>query len=154
MQIKLLCIGKIKERWLQQGIEEFQKRLSRYCTIEIVEKSDSSDSLPLEKALEDEAQQIHSVLAEKDFVILLDLQGKMLDSIAFAQKLPQYFERGGAQLTFVIGGSRGLASSLRARAQLQLCLSPMTFTHQMTRLLLLEQLYRAFKIQRNEPYHK
>ena len=154
MRIRIISPGKIKEKWLQAGIQEYVKRLGRYCRVSIVTVSDMPDSWPQEKAMAAEAEQILKHIRSQDLVVLLDLKGRHMASEAFAKTLDQWMVQGGSEIVFVIGGSNGLDSSLRERAQAAICLSSMTFTHQMTRLILLEQCYRAFRILRNEPYHK
>lgn len=154
MRIRIVAPGKIKDKWLRAGIDEYVKRLSRYCQTDIQELDDVPDSWPEEKALQEEGRRILSRIKAQDFCVVLDLHGQMLDSLDFSQNIAEWFSAGGSEIVFVIGGSNGLAPEVLARAQFRLCLSKMTFTHQMTRLLLVEQVYRAFRIQRNEPYHK
>ena len=154
MKINVLAAGHIKEKWLQQGIEEYRKRLSKYCEIKIIEIQDVPDNFPLETILEQEGKRLLDKIRERSFVILLDLEGKEYDSLAFSRMMEKSFETGGAEITFVIGGSCGVSQELRERANLRISLSEMTFTHQMTRLFLLEQCYRGFRIIRGEPYHK
>ena len=152
--IKIICPGKVREKWMQQGIEEYIRRLSRYAKVNITQVDDAPDSWPLEKALQEEASRIMAKIKLGDYVIALDLKGIQSDSVTFSGLIQDWLQIGGSEIIFVIGGSNGLASELLDRAQQKLCLSKMTFTHQMTRLVLLEQCYRAFKINRNEPYHK
>ena len=122
MKIRLIAPGKIKEKWLTEGIEEYRKRLSRYSALEIIEVADSPDSIPVDKALAKEG--------ESDFV------------------------KGGSVINIAIGGSNGLSPELVKRADRRICLGKVTYTHQMTRLILLEQIYRGFKIASGEKYHK
>ncbi len=154
MRLHIVAAGKIKEKWLADGISEYIKRLSRYCDVDITEVADSPDQLPRETALAKEGEKLLAQIKEGSYVLLLDLAGKMYSSEEFSRELIKAFDKGGAELTFVIGGSNGLAPEVIARADQRICLSPMTFTHQMTRLVLLEQCYRGFKIDRGEPYHK
>jgi len=154
MRLHIIACGKIKEKWLQDGIAEYKKRLSRYCDVEISEVPDSPDQLPRDIALAKEGEKLLSQIKDGAYVWLLDLAGKMHSSEEFSREVIRAFDKGGAELTCVIGGSNGLAPEVIARADYRICLSPMTFTHQMTRLILLEQCYRAFKIDRGEPYHK
>lgn len=154
MQIQIISPGKVKEKWLQAGISEFVKRLSRYCTVTLHVVADTPDSWPVARALEKEAEQILRQIKPASYVVALDLNGQQSDSEQFSCMLMQWLEKGGSEVIFVIGGSNGLSRSVLDRAQDQLCLSRLTFTHQMARLILLEQCYRAFRIQRNEPYHK
>ena len=154
MKIHIIAAGKVKEKWLTDAIFEYKKRLSRYCEVEITEVSDASDQLPIEVALSKEGEKLLSQIKDGAFVWVMDLAGKMYGSEDFAKELVKAFEKGGAEIICVIGGSNGLSPEVLARADQRICLSPMTFTHQMTRLILLEQCYRAFRIERGEPYHK
>jgi len=154
MKITVIAPGKIKENWLREGIEEYKKRLRRYCEVDIIEVSDSPDSLPEETVKKQEGERILQKIKDKDRVVLLDLGGVKLDSVSFSHSLSENFLEGGAEIIFVIGGSLGVSAEVKKRANQMLCLSTMTFTHQMARLLLLEQCYRAFRIERGEPYHK
>ena len=153
-EIKIICPGKIKEKWLLQGIEEYILRLSRYCEVNVCQVSDVPDSWPQEKALKLEAANILAKVNANDFCVSLDLKGKQYDSLSYAEKFDEWMVAGGSRIVFIIGGSNGLSSEILQRSQQRLCLSNMTYTHQMTRLLLLEQCYRAYRILRNEPYHK
>ena len=154
MKITVIAPGKIKENWLREGIEEYKKRLRRYCEVDIIEVSDSPDSLPEETVKKQEGERILQKIKDKDRVVLLDLGGVKLESVSFSRSLSENFLEGGAEIIFVIGGSLGVSAEVKKRANQMLCLSTMTFTHQMARLLLLEQCYRAFRIERGEPYHK
>ena len=154
MKITIVAAGKIREKWISAGIEEYTKRLKRYCTVDIVEVADSPDTLSTELALSKEAEKILLKIKPGAFVVLLDPMGVTLDSIAFSGSFASWMERGGAEITFVIGSSRGVGREIKNRADLSLSISAMTFTHQMARLLLLEQCYRGFRIRNGEPYHK
>lgn len=157
MQLTIICPGKVREKWLADGIAEFSKRLSRYAAVRFIEVPDQPDTLPVDRVLVAEGEQILKALSRvrpQATVVALDLGGRMLDSVRFSAQLADWLERGGSEAVFLIGGSNGLHPSVLARAQERLCLSPMTFTHQMTRLVLLEQCYRAFRIRSGEPYHK
>ena len=154
MKLQIVCAGKIKEKWLNEGINEYIKRLSRYTTVEITEVPDAPDTIPAEQALDQEGQRILSRIRDGAYVIVLDLHGKELTSEEWSKHVISGYEKGGAELVLVIGGSNGLSPEIVSRANERLCLSPMTFTHQMTRLIILEQVYRAFKIHFGEKYHK
>lgn len=159
MKINLLVIGKIKDLYLKQGIEEYLKRLSNYCEVLVKEFDDESivdkpSKKEIEIAIDKECERVLKTIKNTDYVVTLDLGKKQLDSRGFAEFLSQKFNTYGSHLTFVIGGSYGLSSSLKKRANDSISLSAMTFTHQMTRLIFLEQVYRAFKILNNEVYHK
>lgn len=159
MKIKLYCIGKIKETYLKLGIEEYKKRISAYANIEIIEVADEpvkeNPSLAeIEIVKEKECAKVLKLLKPSDYLVTLDLTKNQPDSIQFAKFLDKSFENGGSQISFVIGGSYGLSNDIKQRANDTICLSNLTFLHQMTRLILLEQIYRAFKINNNEVYHK
>ena len=159
MNIHIISVGKIKEKYLKLGIEEFSKRLSSYCKLSIIELPDEQAPEHLsEKELEQiknrEGEKILSKVKQDDYVIALDVKGSAMSSEQFAQKLAQISFSGKNQINFIIGGSNGLSEGVLKRADFKLSFSKMTFPHQFMRLILLEQIYRAFKIQRNEPYHK
>ena len=159
MLIKLICVGKLKEDYYEAACAEFIKRLSRFCTIQICEVADEKASPCVSAALEmqikdKEGARIIGQVGDRDYLIALDLNGKQYSSTAFADKLRGLFEKGRGDLAFVIGGSTGLSPAVTARADECLKLSEMTFPHRIARLILLEQLYRAFKIWHGEPYHK
>lgn len=158
MKITIACVGKIKEKYLTAGIEEFTKRLTPFCKLETVaigEERMPDDPAPAEKlqVLERETQRLLAVVPPNSYVILLDVVGKQLSSPELAAKIDSLALAGQSHVTFVIGGAFGYTDALRKRADLALSFSKMTFTHQMIRLLLLEQIYRAFKISRGEKYH-
>ena len=135
MQINIVCIGKLKEKFLQEGCDEYLKRLKPYAQVSVVElKEDGRDDM------EKEGKSILDKIEGKDYVI--------------SQKIDELALKGISNLTFVIGGSNGLSEVVLQRSNHRLCFSKMTFTHQMIRMILLEQIYRAFKISRGEPYHK
>ncbi|HHT44866.1 MAG TPA: 23S rRNA (pseudouridine(1915)-N(3))-methyltransferase RlmH [Fastidiosipila sp.] len=152
--LTIIACGQIKETFLRQAIAEYEKRLSRYANVQILEVPDAPDSLPEAVALEKEAVAIEGKLPGKGFVIALDIRGKTVTSEQFAEILDSGFERGQASLVFIIGGSRGLAPAILQKSDLRLSLSALTFPHQLARLILLEQCYRGFRILRDEPYHK
>lgn len=159
MKIKIYAIGKIKEQYLKLGIEEYKKRLSAYTTIEIVEVSDepvkeNPSQAEIEIVKEKECSKVVKLLKQNEYLITLDLTKKQPTSPEFASFLSKSFEKGGSAISFVIGGSYGLSEEIKKRANDTICLSNLTFLHQMTRLILLEQIYRAFKINNNEVYHK
>ena len=157
MQLTIIGPGRVREKWLSDGIAEFIKRLSRYTTVKMITVQDLPDSWPVDRLLAEEGGLILKALAKtraQATVIALDLSGKPTDSMQFAGRLSDWYDRGGSEVVFLIGGSNGLHPSVLEKAHECLSLSPMTFTHQMTRLILLEQCYRAFRIRSGEPYHK
>ena len=159
MTITLYCIGKLKEHYWKDAVEEYRKRIAAYASIEIVEFPDyptpAGASLAEEEAIkEKEGKAVLDKLKPSDFLVTLDLGKKEMDSVKFAEVLQGYFEKGGAKVNFVIGGSLGLSESLKKRANESLTLSLLTFPHQLTRVILLEQIYRAFRIINHQPYHK
>ena len=159
MKIKIYAIGHLKEAYLKQGINEYLKRLEPYTQIEVIEVDDEPvNNNPSQRDIENvknkEGQKIIKLLKNNEYLIGLDLVKKQLTSEEFAKYIEDKFVLGGSNISFVIGGSYGLSEELKNRCNDRLSLSNMTFLHQMTRLILLEQIYRAFKINRNEAYHK
>lgn len=159
MNITILAVGKIKESFYREALSEYQKRLGRYCSLEIVEVADEpapEKASPAQEELikEREAQRILKRLPDNSFVITLEITGKKYDSEGFANKLEDLALAGNSRLVFVIGGSLGLHSSVSARADFKISFSDMTFPHQLMRVILTEQIYRAFRIINGEPYHK
>ncbi|MGE5708447.1 MAG: 23S rRNA (pseudouridine(1915)-N(3))-methyltransferase RlmH [Bacteroidota bacterium] len=159
MQISLIVVGKLKERFLRDAEEEYRKRLSSYCRLEIIELADEptieNASMAQEAQIKGkEGARILKSLPEGAYTIALAIEGKPLSSEGFSEKLGGLALAGDSKLAFVIGGSTGLSQDVLKRADFSLSLSKMTFPHQLTRVLLLEQIYRAFRILRHEPYHK
>ena len=159
MKITICCVGKIKEKYFTDAVAEYAKRLSGYCTFEVQEVADemtpdhASDALN-EQIKEKEGKRLLSKIREDVYVITLEIGGKKLSSEEFAKKLDQVFISGKSNVTFVIGGSLGLHESVCRRADFHLSFSDMTFPHQLMRVILSEQIYRAFRIMNHEPYHK
>ena len=158
MKITLACVGKIKEKYLTAGIKEFTKRLTPFCkleTIAINEERMPEDPSPAEKeqVLGRETERLLAVIPQNSYVIVLDVKGKLISSEELAAKFDKLALGGNSHITFVIGGAFGYTDALRKRADETISFSRMTFTHQMIRLLLIEQIYRAFKISRGEKYH-
>jgi len=159
MQIRVITIGRIKEKYLQDGIAEYEKRLRPYVKVQIVEISEekrpASAAPSVERiALEKEGDRILAAVPEGSFLIALDVKGISWSSEELAASFREWELSGQNPLTFVIGGDLGLSPAVIARSDLRLSLSKMTFTHPLARLLLVEQVYRAFRIMRGEPYHK
>lgn len=158
MKFTFLTIGKIKEKWMRQGIDEYLKRLSPITKVEILspdeEKMPENPSPALkEKVMEKEGEKLLKYLKDEDFLILLDLKGKPVTSEELAHIIRQKMVSGTSHFFFMIGGPYGNGENIRKRANLKISISAMTFTHQMARLILAEQVYRAMKIIRHEPYH-
>lgn len=159
MKITIVCVGKIKEKYFTMAIDEYSKRLSRYCKLNIIEVPDEktpdqaseAEELQIKKK---EGERILSNIKDQAYVIALAIQGKMLDSVELAKKIESLGTYGDSQIVFVIGGSLGLSEEVLARANMKLSFSPMTFPHQLMRVVLLEQVYRAYRINCGEPYHK
>jgi 23S rRNA (pseudouridine1915-N3)-methyltransferase len=159
MQILILAVGKIKEKYLAMGIDEYSKRLRAYAKVEIREVRDEKtpeNPSPAESAhlLHKEAARLEPHIKAGTYLVVLDIDGQSFSSQELSAQLDQLASSGKSHITFLIGGSMGLAPHLRQKADLRLSFSSMTFPHQLFRLMLLEQLYRAFKISRGEPYHK
>ncbi|MGL4847354.1 MAG: 23S rRNA (pseudouridine(1915)-N(3))-methyltransferase RlmH [Clostridium sp.] len=159
MNITLITVGKLKEKYLKQAIDEYSKRLSRYCKLEIIELADEKtpDNASEKEELqikEKEGKAILSKIKENAFVIAMDLGGKNLTSEEFSKFIEQQGVIGNSNIVFLIGGSLGLSDEVKRRANYKLCFSKMTFPHQLFRVMLLEQVYRAYRIMKGEPYHK
>lgn len=151
--LKLICVGRVKDASLKALIDDYQKRIQKYHKLEVIEVKDEPIRDNEKEVLDIEASRIMSKIDKDDYVILLDLHGESLDSVSFAKKIDKLFVSY-SKITFVIGGSLGLGEEVKKRANYRLKLSDMTFLHQMTRLIILEQIYRCFKILNHETYHK
>lgn len=156
MKIKIVALGKIKEKFLREGVHEFLKRLTPYANVQIVELSpiEIKDENLTQKVLEQEGEKILAQIKPNSYVITLEINGANFSSEKFAQKLEEIGNQGYNEIVFVIGSSCGIAQNVSDKADLKLSLSKMTFLHEFARLLLVEQIYRAFKIQKSEKYHK
>lgn len=159
MNIRIVAVGKIKEKYIQEGIKEFSKRLSRYCNLDVVEIDDEKAPENLsEKEMEivknKEGERILSKIPQNAYIIALAIEGKQLSSEALAERIEELMVNGTNDICFVIGGSLGLSTDVMNRSNYKLSFSKMTFPHQMMRLILLEQVYRGFRIMKGEPYHK
>lgn len=159
LRCKIVCVGKIKEKFWIQAASEYEKRLSRYLQLEIYEVPDekAGESLhpaEIEQVKNSEGKRILNKIVDDEYVIALCIEGKTYDSVSWSEHIDQLMTRGISKICFVIGGSNGLSEAVVQRAQEKLSFSSFTFTHQLMRVLLLEQLFRAFKILSNEPYHK
>ena len=151
--IKLVCIGKVKDKNLSELINDYAKKVSHYHKLEIIEVKDEPIRDNEKAVLDIEAQRVLNCISNDEYVILMDLHGKAIDSVGFANKIDKLFINN-SKIAFVIGGSLGLGDALLERANEKIKLSDLTFLHQMTRLILLEQIYRSFKILNHETYHK
>ena len=147
MNITVISVGKLKEKYLKQAIDEYAKRLGRYCKLDIIE-------LPDEKTPDNASEKEELIIKDNMFVIAMDLNAKQMTSEEFSRFIETQGVMGNSNITFVIGGSLGLSQDVIKRANHKVCFSKMTFPHQLFRVMLLEQIYRAFRIMKNEPYHK
>lgn len=159
MKITICCVGKIKEKFYSQAIEEYSKRLSKYCKLEIKEAADektpdSASDTVNRMIKEKEGDRLLSFIKDDSYVIALAIDGKMLDPVELSEKIDNLMLSGKSDIVFVIGGSLGLDKRVLDRADYKLSFSKMTFPHQLMRVILLEQIYRSFRIMKNEPYHK
>lgn len=159
MKIRIIAVGRLKEKFYAEAVDEFKKRLSRFCEVEIIEVDDEKAPEKLSGAelcgvKNAEGRRILEKIAGADTVVAAELGGKMLSSVEFAEKLRGFMLDGKSRIAFIIGGSNGLSAEVLARADFKWCFSPLTFSHQLFRVMLMEQIYRAFKIINGEPYHK
>ena len=159
MRITIIAVGKIKEKYFTQAIEEYTKRLSRYCKLDIIQLQDEKtpdDASPRQEQQikEHEGERILHAILEDAYVIALAINGKVYDSPGLAQHLQQLMTGGKSHIAFIIGGSLGLSEQVLKHANEKLSFSAMTFPHQLMRVILLEQIYRSFRIINHEPYHK
>lgn len=159
MKITIVTVGKIKEKFYRDAIAEYTKRLSKYCRLEILEVADektpdTASELMEENIRQKEGERILKCLKEDSYVITLEIHGKMLDSVELSQKIENLGIQGKSHITFVIGGSIGLGKEVLRRSDYALSFSKMTFPHQLMRVILLEQIYRSYRIMNRQPYHK
>lgn len=159
MQIQIISVGKLKEKYLKDAVSEYVKRLSRFCKTDIIEVAEEKVPESLSAAEEEqvrrkEAERIKNSLSKNTFTVVLDLKGEQPDSLKFSKLISTWMLQGKSSISFIIGGSIGLDRQLVKEADYSLCLSNMTFPHQLARVILLEQIYRCFKIMNNETYHK
>ena len=150
--IKIITVGGIKEKYLKEAIEEYLKRLKKYTNIELIEVKDEG-LVEESKAISLEAEKIKKYLNQKEYIITMEIDGKEMTSVEFSNKINQILIEN-SNITFIIGGSYGLSKEIKQQAKLHLSFSKMTFPHQLFRVMLLEQVYRAYKIMNNESYHK
>lgn len=159
MKITILCVGKVKEKFYRDAIDEFSKRLSRYCKLEIIEVTDEkteeqASETEIRIVKEKEGERLLKNIKEDAYVIALCIDGKQLDSEELSEKIEKLGIQGNSHIYFIIGGSLGLSDEVIKRADFKLSFSKMTFPHQLMRVILLEQIYRGYRIMNHEPYHK
>ena len=159
MEIRIITVGKIKEKYLNDGIAEYAKRLSRYCKLSFIQVSDEKTPDKASDALnrqikETEGNRLLNHIRDTDYVIALAIEGKMLDSVELSDLIARLGVQGKSSIAFVIGGSLGLSDAVIKRADYKLSFSRMTFPHQLMQMILLEQIYRGYRIMNHEPYHK
>lgn len=159
MNIKLITVGRLKEKYLTEGIAEYTKRLSRFCKVQVVELIDEKTPENASEAQNNqimarEGERIQAKIGSRDYVIVLAIEGKQFPSEEFSQKLEAIAVNGYSDITFIIGGSLGLSKAIKQRANLKMSFGLLTLPHQLMRLVLIEQIYRAFMIQQGSPYHK
>ncbi|MFA9413881.1 MULTISPECIES: 23S rRNA (pseudouridine(1915)-N(3))-methyltransferase RlmH [Streptococcus] len=159
MNIKLISVGKLKEHYLKDGIAEYKKRLGRFAKVDLIEVADEktpdrASFLENQQIMTKEAERILGKIGDRDFVVVLAIEGKQLSSEDFSQLIQEKMTAGYSTLTFVIGGSLGLSDAIKKRANVNLSFGHLTLPHQLMRLVLIEQIYRAFMIAEGSPYHK
>lgn len=159
MKITIVTVGKIKEKFYRDAISEYTKRLSKYCKLEILEAADEKTPDAASPAAEEnirqkEGERILKYVKEDSYVITLEIHGKMLDSVELSRQIENLGIQGKSHITFIIGGSIGLGKEVLKRSDFALSFSKMTFPHQLMRVVLLEQIYRSYRIMNGEPYHK
>lgn len=154
IEIQIISVGNIKEKYMQELISDYKKRISKYAQIELIELKDESNKINENVVKDTEGQRIISSIKEGFYVVLLDLKGQMLDSVSLSKKIDEISTYHSSKIAFVIGGSFGVSDAVKKRANFSLSISKMTFPHQLARGILLEQIYRSFKILFNETYHK
>lgn len=157
MKINIIAVGKIKEQYLKGAIDEYKKRLSKFCNLIIIEVNESvakvENDSNIKKSIEEESKEIISKI-KNEYVIALDIEGKEFTTLELQKKFNDIKLNGASEISFIIGGSYGLSDTVKKRADLRLSFSKLTFPHQLFRVILMEQIYRVFKIESNEPYHK
>lgn len=157
MKVNIIAVGTIKEKYLKEAIEEYRKRLSKFFSLNIIEIDETVAKIENEsnirKTIEDEARKISDKL-KNEYVVALDIDGEEYSTIELSNEIKNIMLKGHSEISFVIGGSYGLSETIKKRADLRLSFSKLTFPHQLFRVILMEQIYRVFKIINNEPYHK
>ena len=157
MKINIIAVGKIKEKYLKEAIDEYKKRLSKFCSLNIMEIDECvakvENDANIKKSIDDESKSIISKI-KNEYIIALDIDGKEYSTLELSDKINDIKLKGVSEISFIIGGSYGLSETIKKRADLRPSFSKLTFPHQLFRVILLEQIYRVFKIENNEPYHK
>lgn len=157
MKINIIAVGKIKEKYLKEAIDEYKKRLSKFCSLNIIEIDECvakvENDANIKKSIDNESKSIISKI-KNEYIIALDIDGKEYSTLELSDKINDIKLKGVSEISFIIGGSYGLSETIKKRADLRLSFSKLTFPHQLFRVILLEQIYRVFKIENNEPYHK
>ena len=158
MKITIISVGKIKEKYLNDAINEYEKRISKFAKVDNIILPDEATPDNASKAMEaqiidTESKRIIKAISKNSYIVVLDIKGEEIDSVTFSKKIDEFFSKS-SNITFIIGGSLGLSNELKSMANYRLSFSPMTFPHMLMKVILLEQIYRAFKILNNETYHK
>lgn len=156
LSVDIICVGKLKEKFFADACDEYKKRMGSYCKLNIVELAETpaANESEVRRALSAEAERISAKIPKDAYLICMCIEGKLLSSEALSEKMTSLKCSGKSRLCFIIGGSNGIDESIKARAELRLSMSPMTFPHHLARVMLLEQIYRAFKIEEGSGYHK
>ncbi|MBQ7054179.1 MAG: 23S rRNA (pseudouridine(1915)-N(3))-methyltransferase RlmH [Oscillospiraceae bacterium] len=156
LSVDIICVGKLKEKFFADACDEYKKRMGAYCKLNIVELAETpaANESEVRRALSAEAERISAKIPKDAYLICMCIEGKLLSSEALSEKMTSLKCSGKSRLCFIIGGSNGIDESIKARAELRLSMSPMTFPHHLARVMLLEQIYRAFKIEEGSGYHK
>lgn len=154
MQINIISVGNIKEKYLKLAIDDYTSRIKKFAKFQNIELKDESNNLPKDIVLKKECEKIKQALKNNTFIIVMDIQGKEMTSEEFSEKIETLAINGNSHITFIIGGSYGIHGELKEKANLRLSFSRLTFPHQLFRVILLEQIYRSFKIMNNQKYHK
>lgn len=157
MKINIIAVGKIKEKYLKEAIDEYKKRLSKFCSLNIIEIDECvakvENDANIKKSIDNESKSIISKI-KNEYIIALDIDGKEYSTLELSDKINDIKLKGVSEISVIIGGSYGFSETIKKRADLRLSFSKLTFPHQLFRVILLEQIYRVFKIENNEPYHK
>lgn len=154
IEINVISVGSVKEKYMQELISDYKKRITKYAKIDLIELKDESNKINENVVKELEGERIIASIKDGFYVVLLDIQGSMLDSVGLSKKIDEIATYNSSKIAFVIGGSLGVSEAVKKRANFKLSFSKMTFPHQLAKGILLEQIYRSFKISNNETYHK